>query len=316
MAFLDKKNNFNQDQIIWFKGELIKAKEAMVNVLSPTAQYGLNVFEGIRGYWSDSHKDIFIFRLNEHLKRLQKSCQILRIVSPYDFDEITNAIINVLQANKLRCDVSIRVTLFVDEEGGWSSSDPVNMFVAPIAKTRRDINLENGKKGLISSFERISDRTMPPRAKVGANYINSRYAYLEAQSLSFDFPIMLDRMGKVSESSGACIMMLRDGVLVTPPHTASIVESITRDTLLELSRQLNQTTQIRSVDRTELYLADEIFLCGSSAEIIPLTSIDNHIIGNGYTGLFTKRIYKEYLNAVTGSQPNWLTPVWKSSMVC
>ena len=190
------------------------------------------------------------------------------------------------------------------------------MFVAPIAKPRSDINLENGKKGMISSFERINDHSMPPRAKVGANYINSRYAYLEAQSLSFDFPIMLDRMGKVSESSGSCLMMFRDGVLVTPPNSASIVESITRNTLLELSRKFNYTTEIRSVDKTELYSADEIFLCGSSVEIIPLISIDNHIIGNGATGSFTKKIYKEYLNVVTGSQPNWLTSVWKNSKVC
>ena len=127
---------------------------------------------------------------------------------------------------------------------------------------------------------------------------------------------MLDRMGKVSESSGSCLMMFRDGVLVTPPNSASIVESITRNTLLELSRKFNYTTEIRSVDKTELYSADEIFLCGSSVEIIPLISIDNHIIGNGATGSFTKKIYKEYLNVVTGSQPNWLTSVWKNSKVC
>ena len=305
--------SLNKDRIIWFKGELIKAKEAKVHVLSPTAQYGLNVFEGIRGYWSEEHNDLFIFRLDEHLKRLQRSCQILSITSPYDFSEITDAIIKVLHANTFRCDVSIRVTLFVDEEGGWSSSNPVNMLVAPIAKPRSDINLENGKKGMISSFERINDNSMPPRAKVGANYINSRYAYLEAQSLSFDFPIMLDREGKVSESSGSCLMMLKDGVLVTPPKTASIVESITRDTILEISKKLKYETEIRSVDKDELYSADEIFLCGTTAEIIPLTSIDNCIIGNGLTGSFTKKIYKEYLNEATGSHPYWLTPVWKKT---
>ena len=138
---------------------------------------------------------------------------------------------------------SIRLTFFVDEEGSWSSSNPVNMLVAPIAKPRSGINLENGKKGMISSFERINDNSMPPRAKVGANYINSRYAYLEAQSLSFDLPIMLDRMGKVSESSGSCLMMYRNGILITPPYNASIVESITRNTLLELSKKLREANK-------------------------------------------------------------------------
>lgn len=303
----------NKNRIIWFKDELIKATEAKVNILSPTAQYGLNAFEGLRGYWSNKYNNLFIFRLDEHLERLQKSCQILGITSPYDNKEITEATIKVLHANTFRCDVSIRVTLFVDGEGGWSSSNPVNMFIAPIAKPRSDINLENGKKGMISSFERINDHSMPPRAKVGANYINSRYAYLEAQTLSFDFPIMLDREGKVSESSGSCLMMLKDGVLVTPPNTASIVESITRDTILEISKKLKYETEMRSVDKDELYSADEIFLCGTTAEIIPLISIDNCIIGNGLTGSFTKKIYKEYLNEATGSHPYWLTPVWKKT---
>ena len=126
----------NKDRIIWFKDELIKAEEAKVNILSPTAQYGLNVFEGLRGYWSEEHNDLFIFRLDDHLKRLQRSCQILGIRSPYDSSEITKAIIKTLHANTFRCDVSIRVTLFVDEEGGsWSSSNSVNLCTIMQVKT-------------------------------------------------------------------------------------------------------------------------------------------------------------------------------------
>ena len=305
------KDSFNKNRIIWFKGELIKASEAMVHALSPTAQYGLNVFEGLRAYWSEKHEDLFIFRLEEHLKRLERSCKILSISSPYNFNEITDSIIKVLHANKFRCDVSIRVTFFVDEEGSWSSSNPVNMLIAPIAKPRLDIDLEHGKKGMISSFERINDNSMPPRAKVGANYINSRYAFLEAKSQSFDYPIMLDRKGKVSESSGSCLMMLKDGILITPPNTASIVESITRNTLLEISKTFNLSTEIRTVNKSELYTSDEIFLCGTSVEIIPLVSIDNKIIGNGVIGSYTKKLYKEYLNVVTGLKQDWLTSVWK-----
>jgi branched-chain amino acid aminotransferase len=313
MKILNNKKIINENRIIWFKGDLIKAKDAKVQILSPTAQFGLNVFEGIRGYWSEDHNNLFLFRIKEHLKRLFESCKILRINSPYDHNYITKAIIETLHCNEYHCDVSIRVTLFVDQEGGWSSCDPVNMFIAAINNPRNDLELFGGKKGMISTYERINDYSMPPRAKVGANYINSRYAYLEAQALSFDFPIMLDREGKVSESSGSCLMMLKDGVLVTPPKTASIVESITRDTILKISKKLKYETEIRSVDKDELYSADEIFLCGTTAEIIPLTSIDNCIIGNGLTGSFTKKIYKEYLKVATGSQPNWLTSVWKNS---
>jgi branched-chain amino acid aminotransferase len=312
MKKLGNKKKLNQNRIIWFKGELIRAEYAKVQILSPTAQFGLNVFEGIRGYWSERHQDLFLFRLNEHLKRLYESCKILGIKSPYDFNYITKAIIETLHANEYRCDISIRVTLFVDQEGGWSSCDPVEMFVAAIDKPRSDLDFLNGKSGMISSYERINDRSMPPRAKAGANYINSRYAYLESQSLNYDYPILLDRVGNISESSGACLMMLKDNILITPPITASIVESITGDTLLKLSEEINQKTDIRNIDKDELYLADEIFLCGSSAEIIPLISIDNKLIGNGTVGIFTKKIYKEYLNAVTGSHPNWLTSVFNN----
>lgn len=235
------------------------------------------------------------------------NCKILGIKSPYNYNYITKAIIETLHANEYRCDVSIRVTLFVDQEGGWSSCDPVEMFVAAIDKPRCNLD---GKRGMISSYERINDRSMPPRAKVGANYINSRYAYLESQSLNYDYPILLDRIGKISESSGACLMMLKDNILTTPPITASIVESITGDTLFKLSEKINQKTETRNIDKDELYLADEIFLCGSTAEIIPLISIDNKLIGNGTVGIFTKKIYKEYLDAATSSHPNWLTSVF------
>ena len=313
MTISENNKIINQNRIIWFKGEFVKAKDAKIEILSPTAQFGLNAFEGIRGYWSEKEKDLFLFRMNEHLKRLFKSCEILGIRSPYNYSYITQAIIETLHANNYRCDVSIRVTLFVDQEGGWASSDPVDMFVAAINKPRSDLELINGKKGMVSNFERINDYSMPPRAKVGANYINSRYAYLEAQSLHYDYPILLDKFGNVSESSGSCLMMLKDNTLITPPLSASIVESITRDTILKLCKEINQKTDIRNIDISELVLADEIFLCGSSAEIIPLISIDKQLIGNGDIGFFTKKIFREYINAVTGSHPKWLTKVFGNS---
>ena len=309
MTILKNKKNVNQDRIIWFKGNLIKAKDAKVAILSPTAQFGLNVFEGIKGYWSKDHKDLLLFRLDDHLKRLFQSCKILGIKSPYNRDYITKAIKDTIYANKYRCDVSIRITLFVDQEGGWASCEPVNMFVAMINKPRCNPDLLTGKKGMVSSFERINDHSMPPRAKVGANYINSRYAYLEAQSLNYDYPVLLDKNRNVSESSGSCLMMLKDDQLITPPISSSILESITRDTLLKLAKKINQKTQIRCIEKDELYSADEIFLCGTSAEIIPLISIDKKLIGNGKVGSFTKKICKEYFNAVLGSYPQWITKI-------
>lgn len=287
-------------------------EEARVSVLSPTAQFGLNVFEGIRGYWSAEVNDVLLFRLPDHIKRLMASCRLIGIESPYSAEEIAGAISVVLMANGYRCDVAVRVTLFVDGDGSWSSSSPVGMFVAPIAKARRDLENQAGVRAGVSTYERIDDRAMPPRVKAGANYINGRYAHLEAQGAGYDLPVFLDRAGKVSEGAGACLMMVRGGVLVTPPSSASILESITRDSLLTLAREADIPTQVRTIDRTELYLAEEVFFCGSAAEITPVVSVDRYTIGNGTAGPLTRQLLHEYFGAASGGRAEWVTPVWNA----
>ena len=302
-----------QDRLIWFKGDLMPADEARVPVMSPTAQFGLNVFEGLRGYWSGADNELYLFRLPEHLARLEASCRLIGIESPYDSATIAKAIRDVLKANDYRCDVAARATIFVDEEGSWFACEPVDMFVAPIAKPRRDVTNTSGARACVSTWERIDDRAMPPRIKAGANYINGRYAHLEARAAGYDLPILLDRAGKVSEGAGSCLMMVRDGVLVTPPGTSSILESITRDTLLTLARESGQPTEIRPIDRTELYLADELFLCGSAVEITPLTSIDRYTVGQGLAGPVTLSLLAQYLDAASGGRREWLSPVWQGA---
>lgn len=301
------------NRLIWFKGALIPADQALVPVLSPTAQFGLNVFEGIRGYWNPQTRDINLFRLPEHLDRLDESCRLIGITSPYDSAQITGFIRDVLRANDYRCDVAVRATLFVDEEGSWSSSTPVDMFVAPIDRPRRDINQTSGARACISTWERISDRAFPPRIKAGANYINGRYAHLEAQRNGYDLPVLLGRDGTVSEGAGSCLFMVRRGRLVTPTATNSILESITRDTLIQIATAENLPVDIRPIDRTELYMADELFLCGSAAELTPLTSIDGHQMGAGTIGPITRHLLTRYLNVASGLDPEftgWQTPVY------
>lgn len=302
-----------KDRLVWFKGEVIPAAQAVVPVLSPTAQFGLNVFEGVRGYWSNDDNELYLFRLAEHLDRLDASCRLIGIVCPYTHDEIISAMHSVLQANKYRCDIAVRVTVFVDGEGSWSDSEPVGMFVAPIAKARCDIAAITGVRACVSTWERIDDRSLPPRVKAGANYINGRYAHLEAKAAGYDLPILLDRYGKVSEGAGSCIMMVRDGVLTTPPQTASILESITRETLLTLASELELPIQVRAIDRTELYLAEELFLCGSAAEITPIVSIDRFRVGAGVMGALTTSLLQRFQTTTDGTNSrhrNWLTPIW------
>ena len=302
--------------LIWFKGNLVPPNLAVVPVLSPTAQFGLNVFEGIRGYFNELSSQVYLFRLDDHLHRLIQSCKLIGFDCPYGIDEIKEAIFLTIRANNMRADLAVRVTLFVSGTGSWSSKGPVDMFIAPIFKARNILSNSSGLKGCMSTWRRIDDTSLPPRVKTGANYINGRYAHLEATSIGADLPVLLNSTGKVAEGAGACLMLVRNKTIVTPPTTSSILESITRDTLIMLASDLGLNTQVREIDRTELYIADEIFLCGSAAEITPLTQIDRFAIGDGYPGSITQNLSSRYFSCVDGTNVlnhDWLSAVWMES---
>ena len=218
--------------------------------------------------------------------------------------------INTLRINKFREDVAVRITIFADGLGTWSSVSNTNMFIAPIRKSRTDLSNIPAMRASVSSWVRINDNSMPPRIKLGANYINGRYAHLQARSDGYDLPIFLGADGKVSEGAGACIFMLRKGCLVTPPGTSSVLESITRDTVITLARECGITVFERNIDRTELYVADELFLCGSAAEITPIVSVDGYDLGNGAPGPVTVSLLSTYLSVTSGestSHSGWRT---------
>lgn len=297
--------------LIWFKNQIVPRDNALVPVLSPTAQFGLNVFEGIRGYKS-SHGKVYLFRLNCHLTRLQQSCKLIGIRCPYSPEFILQALRQVLHANSFDSDLAVRITIFVDGFGSWSSSEPVDMFIAPVPRPRNRLDASSGVTACTSTWRRIDDMSLPPRIKAGANYINSRYAHLEAQSLGNIIPILLNSNGSVAEGAGACLMIVRSGVLITPPSTDSILDSITRDSLLRISLKLSIPHEVRHIDRTELYLADEAFLCGSAAEITPITRVDRFTVGDGAPGKITCLLSQAFFDIADHSNPSfrhWLTPV-------
>jgi branched-chain amino acid aminotransferase len=300
------------DNLIWIRGEIIRQSQATVNVLSPMAQFGLNAFEGIRCYWNEERGELHAFRLTEHLDRLMLSCRLLRLPSPYTPAEIEAFMKAAIQANDFQTDTAVRMTIFGDGQGTWNTSEPVSMFIAPMAKSRTRLDKIPALKACISSWERINDNALPPRAKVGANYINGRYAHLQARLDGYDLPIFLGQDGKVSEGAGACLFMVRNGLLVTPHTTSSVLESITRDTLIVLAREAGMTVVERPVDRTELYLADEVFLCGSAAEISPIVSVDGYVLGQGQPGPVTFSLLKSYLAVTSGEDP--AHPEWRTVM--
>jgi branched-chain amino acid aminotransferase len=303
-----------EDNFIWIRGSIIRQSDATVNVLSPMAQFGLNVFEGVRCYWNNDNGVLYAFRLKEHLDRLMQSCRLIRLLPPYTPKQIEGFMIESIKANKFQVDTAIRITIFGDGQGTWNSCDSVSMFIAPMVKNRTRLDKLVGLKACISSWQRINDNTLPPRAKVGANYINGRYAHLQARHDGYDLPIFLGSDGKIAEGAGACLFIVRNGQLVTPPFTSSVLESITRDTIICIARNNNIDVVERPLDRTELYLADEVFLCGSAAEVSPIVSVDGFVLGEGTPGKITTWLLMSYL-AITSGESSCYSE-WRTVVHC
>jgi branched-chain amino acid aminotransferase len=306
----------NDNRLIFLNDKILNVNDAKINVLSPTSQFGVNVFEGIRCYWNENKQQLFAFRLHDHYKRLKTSQRLLKMEDRYTIDELKKAFVDTVTANNYKEDIAVRQTLFIDGFGSWSSSGPVNMFISPIPKTKT--SSEYNKKGLnccVSSWQRINDNAVSPRIKCGANYINSRMAQLDAINNGYDTAIFLNNHGYVSEGPGSCLFIVRDNKLVTPLITDSILESITRDTIIKLAKDIIDIDIIeRNIDRTELYMCQEAFLCGSSMEITPILSIDGYIVGDGTKGKTTKRLHDEYSLLVTGRHESkfnqWITSIY------
>lgn len=302
------------NRFIWYKGEILNVNDAKINILAPTAQFGLNVFEGIPCYWNSDDNQLYAFRLGDHYDRLLNSAKLLQINCPYSKDELKQAFVDVIKANEYDENISVRQTLFVDGFGSWSSEEPVDMFIAPIPKGKT--SSEYNKKGLnccISSWQRISDSVLSPRIKCGANYMNSRVGQREALRNGYDTCIFLNNNGKIAEGPGSCFFLVSKGGLITPRLTDSVLESITRDTIIKLAEENGIPVVERTIDRTELYTCDEAFLCGSAMEITPVLSIDKYPVGNGETGSVTNTLHKLYLDAAQGKNEkhkDWVTPIY------
>lgn len=298
-------------RLIWFKGNILHVGEAEINILAPTSQFGLNVFEGIPCYWNDEQKQLYAFRLEDHYNRLLRSAQLIQIQCPYTKEDMKKAFIDVVRANEYDENISVRQTLFVDGFGSWGSDGPTQMFIAPIPRGRT--SAEYNKKGLnvcVASWRRISENALSPRIKCGANYINSRYGQREAIRNGYDTCIFLNEYGKVSEGPGSCLFIIKNKKIVTPAFTDAVLESITRDSIIRIANNLGYDVVERTIDRTELYTADEAFLCGSAMEITPVLSIDRYEIGEGE---ITKQLHQTYLRVVEAKEEafiEWVTPIY------
>ncbi len=301
----------------WMNGKVIPWAACVLHGRTAGAFMGSNVFEGVRAYWSAAQEELFVFRHEAHLERLARSLKTMRLEVPYTVRQIGQGALDLLRANAFREDVHfIPVAYFGMGAHHFNALGPTvdNGVYITAVPWPQPAALRNGVAACVASWRRISDDTVPPRLKAGANYQNSRLAQTEARVDGYDTAILLNARGTVAEGPGACLMMVRDGRLVTPPVTAGILESITRTTLMELAeRELGLPVLEREIDRTELYVADEVFMCGSGLEVLPITSVDRIPVGDGGRGPVTKRIQDVYFAAARGELPayrRWLTPVY------
>jgi branched-chain amino acid aminotransferase len=300
-----------KDLKIWMNGRMLEQAQAVLPVNSAAVFYGTNVFEGLRAYWNEAEGELFCFRLQEHFVRLRESMKMMRFTVPYSDMDLYEAVREVLKGNEIREDVHMHLVAYVVGVG-MDATSPTGLYINP---RRRGRISDAGLRCCVSSWVRTSDNAIPIRLKSGANYQNGRLALLQAKADGYDAPILLNGHGHVAEGTGATIFMVRKGKLVTPPISSDILESITRSTLIEeICPELGVDVVEREIDRTELYVADEAFFCGSGYEITPIVSIDRFALGDGAVGTTTRRLLAAYMSVVRGVDKRyseWRTPVYR-----
>ncbi len=301
---------FPISKFIWFDGKYVTSEKAKVPVTTHAIHYGTSVFEGIRGYWNS--ENLYIFRLADHLKRFRNSGKFYSISLSFSDDQISNAIVNLCRKNGIRQSCYIRPFYFVGQYGiNLHVNEKSPTHVAIYTALFGDLFDKNGITTCVSSWRKFSDATTPTQAKMGGNYLNSILATQECKRNGFDEAILLDLAGNVSEAPGENIFLVRDEQLLTPPISSSALDGITRDTIITLAHDMGYKTIIRKIPKSELYLADEIFLTGTAAEITPIIKIDHKKIGK--VGKITKSMMTAYNDVVMNKNDkysNWLTAVY------
>ncbi len=303
---------------IWMDGEFVPWEDAKLHIRTECVNRGSNVFEGVRGYWNEDQQEMFLFKIPQHIRRLYESTKIMHMypaLAPSDWGDV---MVELIKRNNFRGDIYLRPTVYFGEGMDVFAYTPDRIFTGAFviaSPTKCRLEWPAGISCCVSSWCRIGDTSMPPRIKIGANYQNSRLAAVEASINGYDGAILLNQQGKVAEGPGACVFMVRNGVAFTTPVTSGILESITRDTLIGLfESELDTRVVVRDIDRTELYVADEVFFCGTAYEITPIASVDRYAVGNGEIGPLTRRLRELYHGILRGSSSKyreWLTPVYQ-----
>jgi branched-chain amino acid aminotransferase len=304
----------------FFQGKFVPIEEANVSIMTHAFMYGTAVFEGIRGYWNPTHEELYLFRLKEHFERLLQSMKVMRLETKHTLNELCDLAVDLVRRNAPKEDVYLRPSAY--KAGQWigpsllENPTDLYMFTVPFGDY---FHGAPGLKVVVSNWRRVDDNAIPARCKIIGAYVNTALAKTDAQAAGFDDCIMLTEQGHVSEGSAMNIFMVRHGKLITPPATDNILEGITRASIIEFAEvELGFKTEIRAIDRSELYIADELFFSGTGAQVTPIIEVDRRTIANGHVGPVTHKIHDMYMAICRGENPNykhWTTPVYAGSKV-
>ena len=299
--------------ICYFEGTFVPMRDAKVSIMTHAFMYGTATFEGIRAYWNEEQGKLYGLKLREHVERLRQSCRILMMENVPSVDELTGLIVETLRRNGFREDVYVRPSFYKSTKAiGVRLHHLENQLYIITIPFGNYIDTEKGVRVMSSSWRRNADEALPARGKIVGGYVNMAFQKSEAELNGFDEAIVLTADGHVNEASAANLFMVRDGVAITPPVTDDILEGVTRKAIVELLRNEKVPVEVRSIDRSELYIADEMFLCGTGVQISPVVEIDHRPVGSGEIGPIGRLVRDRYFDAVRGRLPeygHWLTEI-------
>ena len=300
---------------VFYEGEFARYNDVRLGLMTHALHYGTGVFEGIRAYWNPKKEQLYLLQAAPHYDRMRRSANVMRMKLPYSTEDLVNFTLDLLRRNEFKSDVYVRPLLYTSsEEIGVRLHNLEHSFFIYAIPFGNYVEIEGGIRCMVSTWRRVPDQSLPARAKVTGSYAQSALAKSEAVEAGFDEAIVLTVDGHVSEGSAENLFMFKDGTFVTPPVTDDILEGVTRTLLMRLIKdELGMPLVERTIDRTELYTCDELLLCGTGAQILPVIEVDRRSVGDGKVGEFTQELQSIYFGAVRGETPrfkDWTIPVY------